>query len=490
MEKERFKVYPAAWISGFNGVGRESLIREFNRRFAPNGRGVVIDVNESVLPRQVLLKIESEAFGASHERLRKLASDPVEVGPRDVANAVQRVFGGGDYVIFRHSRIVEENVELPEWFDDVVNGLTAERRGKLFIVSQIPLLPDRNGRCQGAMVAHRVPTLGEHDMKEFCLQLIGHFDRDPERWTDEDIAQVVSAAGGTLGFAVSLVRSAARLDDLDQMDTLIAANGERMVEAITVYVRWAFEQLLQDTDAQRTLLFLDHVTPCHIEDLDKAISPSRPILRLLGRLMSLGLVEREVEGVYRLAPLLARRINRDLVRPDLLEWLDTAMRDFAAKPAEVETESEDDGHGYLRLESRIQAALLSSAQSLHNSVAVFVSAAHWFQAGIRLYHRRRSGDAFPLLKKAFDRRHEFSSASRVELARYYCLAATRVGRYQDADACITLLDGVHTTKPMAAFLRADMHEYKREYYDAIHWYERALSLNKDKDRRRLLFSGL
>lgn len=483
MEKQRFKVYPAVWVSGFNGAGRETLIREFNRRFAPNGRGVVIDVNESALPRQVLLRIESEAFGASHERLRKLASDPVEVGPREVANAVQRVFDGGDYVIFRHSRIVEENVELPEWLDDLVNNLKAERRGKLFIISQIPLLPDRNVRCREAMVAQRVPTLGERDMQDFCLQLIGHFDRDPERWADEDIAQVVSAAGGNVGFAVSLIRSAARLDDLDQIDMLIAADSERMVESITVYVRWAFEQLVEETDAQRTLLFLEHVTPCHIDDLETAIAPDRPILRVLGRLMALGLVEREIEGVYRLAPLLANRLQRDLIRSELIEWLDTAMRNFAAKPTEVRTESEEDGHGYLRLESRIQAALLSNGQSLHNSIATFVSAAHWFQAGIRLYHRRRSGDAFPLLKKTFERRHEFSSASRIELTRYYCLAATRTRNYPDADACIRLLEGVHTTKPMAAFLRADLHEYKGEYYDAIEWYERALSLNQGRDSR-------
>jgi tetratricopeptide (TPR) repeat protein len=36
---------------------------------------------------------------------------------------------------------------------------------------------------------------------------------------------------------------------------------------------------------------------------------------------------------------------------------------------------------------------------------------------------------------------------------------------------------------MAAFLRADLHEYKGEYYDAIEWYERALSLNQGKDSR-------
>ena len=459
------------------------MIREFNRAFVPNGRGVVVDVNETALPQQVLLRIESEAFGASHERMQKLATDPAGVGPGRVAEAVQRVFDGGDYVIFRHNRIVEENVRLPEWLDDVVNALEAEKRGKLFIISQIPLLPDRNTRCREAMVQQRVPTLDEHQMTEFCIQLIGHFDREPERWSDDDIARIVAAAGGNLGFLVSLIRSAAQLDDLDQIDTLVAADSARMAEAITVYVRWAFGQLVEETDTLRTLLFLENVTPCHIEDLEKAVAPSRPMLRVLGRLIALGLVEREVEEVYRLTPLLANRLQRDLIRPDLIKWLDEAMRSFAGKPVEFETESNEIGHEYLRLESRIQAALLSDGGSLHNDVAVFISAAHWFQAGIRLYHRKRSADAVRLLKKAFDNRHEFANASRVELLRYYCLAATRARQFPKSEQCIKLLDAVHTTKPMAAFLRADMYEYKREFYDAIDWYEKALTLNKDKHAR-------
>lgn len=207
------------------------------------------------------------------------------------------------------------------------------------------------------------------------------------------------------------------------------------------------------------------------------------MLRVLGQLIALGLVEREVEEVYRLTPLLARRINRDLIKPELIKWLDEAMRSFAGKPVEFETESDEGGHEYLRLESRIQAALLSDGGSLHNGVAVFISAAHWFQAGIRLYHRKRSADAVRLLKKAFEKRHEFANASRIELLRYYCLASTRSQQFSNSEQCINLLDAVHTTKPMAAFLRADMHEYKREFYDAIDWYEKALSLNKDKDSR-------
>jgi hypothetical protein len=49
VQKDRFTFYPATWVSGFNGVGRETLIRDFNRSFVPNGRGIVIEVKRGFL---------------------------------------------------------------------------------------------------------------------------------------------------------------------------------------------------------------------------------------------------------------------------------------------------------------------------------------------------------------------------------------------------------------------------------------------------------
>jgi len=69
LEKDRFSLIPACWVSGFNGVGRETLVRTVNRDLLPNGLGILLEVNETTLPRQLLLRIESEAFGADIARL-------------------------------------------------------------------------------------------------------------------------------------------------------------------------------------------------------------------------------------------------------------------------------------------------------------------------------------------------------------------------------------------------------------------------------------
>lgn len=54
VQKERFTCFPAAWISGYNGVGRLTAIKELNRAFAPNGRAIIVDINETALPKQIL----------------------------------------------------------------------------------------------------------------------------------------------------------------------------------------------------------------------------------------------------------------------------------------------------------------------------------------------------------------------------------------------------------------------------------------------------
>jgi len=481
MNKDRFKIFPAIWLSGFNGVGRETLVRSITKDFAPNSRVVVIEVNEASLPKQVLLKIESEAFGADIEALAQLQETELNNEPLALAQAIQRVFEAGDTLVFRHTRIVEEKVDLPEWLNDVVNDLDAKTRPMVYVISQAPLLKNRRLQCQDHIAGHRIPTVDEYQMTDFVYQLIGHFDEQPERWTDTEIASVVNAAAGTLGFLVTLVRLAANLTDLDQLRDFITDQKGRMDKSMTLYISWATSELRksEDTDALRCLLFLNDVSPCDMSDLEQIIQPARPMIRVLGRLVDLGLVEIEGEGLYRLTPLISNRLSTHLLDPDLREWLKNAYGKLVTAPIEVD----DGGHEYLKIETRIQAAMWSGSDDLPENVRKFVSAAHWFQAGVRLYHARRREEAYRLLKRAYDQRSEFTTTSRNELIRYYCLSATRTRRFDEADAAIQLLENVHTTKGMAIFLRADKLEYQRKFIEAVQEYERSLKLNQGMNAR-------
>ncbi len=200
LPNDKFRFAPAAWISGFNGVGRETLVREYCRDFVPNGTGIHIELNEASVPKQLLLRIESEALGASLQRLDEIQETIFESETIAVANAIERVVNSGNYLILRQGRIVEEQIELPEWLDDVINALEPSTRSKIFIISQVPLQPMRRIRCQKGIGSQRVSTITDNIMQEYCYQLVGHFDPHPQRWTDDVVDQLVSAAGGNIGF--------------------------------------------------------------------------------------------------------------------------------------------------------------------------------------------------------------------------------------------------------------------------------------------------
>jgi len=484
MQLDKFTLAPSCWISGFNGVGRESIIREVNRDLAPNAIGAVIEVNETTLPRQLLLRIESEVFGRDLDYLSGIIESVDENDVDSVVSAIERVFESGNYLILRHGRVVQEEVELPEWLDDIAKKLKPASRPKLYIVSQMPLAGQRLLKNRDVLVAFRVPTVDEQQLTEFCNQLIGYFDFDPHRWPDNEIARLVKVAAGNIGFLVALTRSASRMRDFEQIEAMLAQEDDRIAEAITVYVRWAFLQLKDYPDERKLLLFLNNVSPCHVLDLDIAIRPKLSILRVVSRLVDLGLVERETDEIYRLTPLLANRLNRELIQPELVKWIDEAQRVFCSQPFEVESKTQEGGHELVRLEARIQAALLSGGDGLPGAAKLFVSAAHWFQAGIRLYHASKWKHAYRLLRKAYESRGQFRDASRLEIDRYFCLAATRMRKYPESEECIARLNRDVRSKPIAAFLQADLYEYRRQFLEAIEAYNLALDLNSDKDRRR------
>lgn len=477
--KDRFKLYPAVWLSGFNGVGRKTLIKDVCRSLAPNGRAVEIEVNEASLPKVVAQRLLAEGLQISEERRAAVEADEKFDSPIKLAEVIEQVFNAGHYTIIRHQRLVDENVSLPSWLDETVNALSAGNRPKLFITSQMPIANDRRQRCTENLIDYRLPTLSEDETEDLIVQLIAHFDSEPNRWTDDAIAHISQAASGTPDLAVKLVRMCSRFADLGDISEIVKDDVHHMREVMTTYTRWAFAQLEGDVDAQRALLFLHNVSPCDPVDIAKFLASNRPIIQILFKLCDFGLVERGEAGLYRLTPLLANRLSQDLIQPHLLEQHRSALKAFAESPIELD----GDEHGYARIESRIQAALLNDEAKLSNHLSNYVSAAHWFQAGVRLYHALHRDAAYRLLKKAYEKRDAFRDASKHELLRYFGLSSIRKKKSEDAKACIDALESVHSTRPIASYLRAFQFEQNEDYYRAKGEYEHALALNEGQVAR-------
>lgn len=479
-KKERFKCFPAMWVSGFPGVGRTTLVDQLNKSLTPNGRPINIDINAASLPQQICLKLESLGLGADISRLEEVRDSAEALAPSGVTTRIEKIFQSGNYVILRHDNILQNNVDLPEWFDDVISGLQSAARPKLFIISQMPLSIERRKRCLGQLAEQRVPGFSNYEVTTYTETLLAHFDAQPERWTTRAVDDLIEAAQGNIGLLVTLAQAASSVIDLGEVDELVAHAKHRALQSIAFYVDWAFASLQNDIHCQRLLLFLNDVSPCDQRDLTSLFAKDEvSILHIISKCMKLGFVERDNTGLYRLTPFLSGRLARHLVRSDLVEWRRSIIETFAKSPIDLDTSEND----YIRIEARIQASLWSGKDELPTLVEKFVSASHWFQAGVRLYHARQHTAAHRLLKKAYAMRDTFSRESRIELLRYFGLAAVRTGNDDDVKVCITLLKSDRNSREIAPYLEAFSLENDRKYLEAKGKYEEALRLNEGKGNR-------
>jgi hypothetical protein len=479
-QKERFKCFPAMWISGFPGAGRTTLVKQLNRSMTPNGRMIPIDINAASLPLQVCLKLESLGMGADIKRLQQVQESEEATLPSGVAARIDRIFQTGNYVVFRHEMILQNNVDLPEWFDDVIGALEASQRPKIFIVSQMPLSIERRKACLDKLAEQRVPGFSSYEVTPFTEALLAHFDAYPDRWTTKAVDDLIEAAQGNLGLLVTLAQAASSVIDLGEVDELVTHAKNAAHQSIAYYVDWAFGTLHDDIESQRLLLFLNDVSPCDPRDLSVIFEDANEsILNIISKCMKLGFVERDGGGLYRLTPFLSGRLARHLVRADLVDWRRSVIENFAKSPIDFETPEND----FVRIEARIQASLWTGKDDLPEVIERFISASHWFQAGVRLYHARQHTAAHRLLKKAFATRASFSQASRTELLRYFGLAAIRAGHNGDVETCIKLLNSDYNSREIGSYLEAFSLDVQHRYMEAKEKYEEALGLNQGKDNR-------
>jgi hypothetical protein len=479
-QKERFRCFPAMWISGFPGAGRHTLVEQLNKSMTPNGRPITVDINAASLPKQICLKLESAGLGADMDRLTQVQEADESNTFGGVSSRINRIFESGNYVVFTHDKILQNNVELPEWLDDVISSLEPAARPKLFIVSQLPLSIERRKRCYEQLAEQRVTGFSNYDVVSFTESLLAHFDRQPDRWTAKAVDDLIDAAQGNIGLLVTLAQATSSVIDFSEIDELIAHAKTMAQESIAYYVDWAFATLHDDIDCQRMMLFLNDVSPCDARDLASLFeNAEESVLKTLSKCAKLGFVERDSSGLYRLTPFLAGRLARHLVRADLVEWRRSVIEKFAKSPFDFGTTENE----FIRIESRIQATFWSGKDELPKSVEKFVSASHWFQAGVRLYHARQHSAAYRLLKKAFVARDSFSQASRTELLRYFGLSAIRTGNDDDVMMCIQLLNSNVNSRELASYLEAFKLESEHKFYEAKQKYEEALQFNLDKDSR-------
>lgn len=188
---------PMVWVSGLNGNGRRTVVREAFRRIDPNAVAVEVDVSECSIPKQLVLRLESEGFQCSEAQLEALNADPSRDTPSAIASVIERIRLSGRYAVLRQQRVMEERVALPEWLLDVALELEVTGRPAVFVVAAAPAGVEWLQRAGDKLAAMRVASFLPHEAEEFAWNLIRHFDSAAERWSDDFVRRLVNESGGT-----------------------------------------------------------------------------------------------------------------------------------------------------------------------------------------------------------------------------------------------------------------------------------------------------
>ncbi|NTJ36300.1 hypothetical protein G6K86_32370 [Agrobacterium rhizogenes] len=227
---------------------------------------------------------------------------------------------------------------------------------------------------------------------------------------------------------------------------------------------------------------MNDVSPVALVDIEQFIKSTKPASAILGKLLTLGLVEQTQDDLYRLSPLLSRRLSTLLTTRDLINWHREAIHRFIEVPLNI-SDGED---GYLRVETRIRAELYAGKSKISSELRQYVSQAHFFQIGVRLYTARRYGDAFRLLEVAFQNRAVFDLQASIEIARYYCLAAIRLHNREPAiDSTLLFLRSRHQGQSMASFLEGEKLRHEGQFDESLVHFEKAqksAKINKERYR--------
>ncbi len=478
---DRMRYRPTLWVSGFNGYGRKTLVRELFRELDPNVMAVEVDIDETTLPEQIILRLESEYRGLDRDALVQEAKRIAGGGSADVVKTIEQLSTNGRFALVRQSRLYEDSVKLPEWIVEVVGELQPGRFPKLVLVAQLPPSDDEVVALAEKLAAFRVPPMRGDTATEFAWAIIGALGGREEDWTDERVGKIVHASDGTPELIITIVRHALRLADPAKLNDIIGRETQRFSDTLTHLVSWALTHLGEGDDEKRALLFLSDVSPVSREDIESFLSTGKATSAILARLMSLGLVERSPDGLFRISPLLSNRLQSTLTDEELVTQHGTAMMAFARQPLDIP----DGQHGYVHIEAKIKSGLLAGQGQPAASVRDFVSAAHYLQVGIRLYNTSRYREAADLLKLAFDSRSSFGLTAQIETCRFYGLALIRRGNFDELDNVINVLRSRHQGRSIANFLEAERRRINHDYNGALPFYRRAqqdAEANREKDR--------
>lgn len=467
-------------VSGLEGDGRRTALRQYMAAAHVNltPRYVPLDTTEG--PEDLLLRMYEHTTPQRRREILETAR-----GKRDgIAKAIRTaLFMAGDsksyYVIVLSRFTALDSGALPFWLADVFGGIAPGNAPLAFVIVPNPITDNQMRHYpQGARV--RVQGFEEDEMKELVYKLTQE-DQDPKRWTEEARTVVARVSGSSPSLCHAIMYAMSTEPELEFLHKIADREAEVFSANISALVGYVLSQFTGRTADLLALRLIERLGATSKQTLD-AIFAGRGSSEAydLYQLRDYGLVEHLSGDVYRIPPLIQRRLGDALWSSGISKQeVDSVLARFAG-----ELVAENDEYGAVFASNKV-AAQLRTNTPVPTGLDAYLTVATLFKAGLERYTNNEFETAFFILQKAMRKLQDGSDLdpiNQIEIARYYGLASARCEEFGEvAVARSFLLDSAAgyrqvQAEAMVAFLNGFEARVQWRHRDAVTSFEESRRL--------------
>lgn len=473
------------FVTGHEGDGRRTSLRQFMLQSYPHRieRPVTLDSVDG--PEDLLIHLmEVSALKAnSRDSIFQSINDNTSTIAKEIRKLLHAARDNRSFFTIAIDRFVAvDAVTIPTWLSDVLAVFSSGNAPLIFVVTSSPVTD--------GLLAHyphagrvRIPGLEEEEMNELVHRLALE-DPSPARWTAPKKELVARTSGSSPAMCKSIMRSMASEQTLDFVDQIARRAeidfGQALGELMAHWVRY-YSDKRSDVLALRVIEKLGVTSKDVLDEILLPVTDMHGPVDLY-TMRDQGLVEQLSDGIYRIPPLVQRRLGDALWGHVNNDDVDMLFNAFSKKILIAKSE-----FGAIYASNAAVVAVRTGSPGLAPQYEQYLTLAMLFKTGLERYSNKEWTLAHQTLQRSMARLMNTTSAvdvsTQIEIARFAGLAAARCSKNQEVEnSCVFLETRFSKSKragsasAMAKFVRGFRNRLGRHWRAAINDFEEALGL--------------
>lgn len=482
---QNFQARELIFVSGLHGHGRRTLLAQFMEQAYRHltARPVTLDSVDG--PEDLLAPLMDAAslsITRRNEIIRTVQADSKAV-IKEVRKLLHEARASKSYYAILIDKFVGADLSyIPQWMPELLEVFKAGPTPLIFLITSSPVSEALLKHFPSASQQY-VPGLEEIEMDQLVYQL-SQEDSEPSRWTQEKRILVARASGSSPSLCKSVMHTLRVEPTLDFVDRISDRANENFGAALSsLMAHWVSIYIQRRVDLT-ALRVIEKIGVTSKEALDEVM---QPFCKLHGEydlygLRSQGLIEQLADGLYRIPPLIQRRLGDALwtKSSQTISDVDSLLQIFAKRVEVAKTE-----YGAIYATNAINISLRAGHGKIAPEYEAYLTTSMLFKAGLDRYRNNQYKLANQILKRAITRLKEnrgfVDITTKIEISRFAGLAAARSkDKLAVNSACLYLEDSFSDTKrqqsalAMSHFIKGFAARMEHFYVDAKNHYHSAL----------------